>query len=32
MNPDQHVFNIEGTQQVFYSTSDGHIIELWSWD
>ena len=28
--PASHVFNTEGTQHVFYTTSADHIIELWS--
>jgi hypothetical protein len=28
--PASHVFNTEGTQHVFYTTSDDHVIELWS--
>ena len=31
-NPTSHVFNTEGTQHVFYTTTDDHIIELWSRD
>lgn len=30
--PTSHVFNIEGTQHVFYTTSEDHVIELWSRD
>ena len=31
-SPTSHVFNTEGTQHVFYTTADDHIIELWSRD
>jgi hypothetical protein len=28
--PASHVFNTDGTQHVFYTTSADHVIELWS--
>jgi hypothetical protein len=28
-DPISHVFAAEGTQHVFYTTGDGHVVELW---